>query len=141
MLCHLLRGRHRSTRRRRVRSRPVAVVTVEYTPIDFQLLFELRLAIEEERALPLPMLRVLDARGWLVRPISDECVEVQTISAEDGTPYPRASYVVGEIELTPLGERELALFKKQLDYGEMLAILAEDEEGVDADDPDDEDGE
>lgn len=118
-------------------------MTVEYTPSDFQLLFELRLALEEDRALPLPILRVLDARGWVIAPTGAARIQVETVSTCDGKPYPRASYAVGEIELTPLGKREMRLFKRQIDYGEMLATLAEDEddEGVDADDPDDEDDE
>lgn len=114
-------------------------MTVAYNRIDFQLLFELRLALEERRPLPVPLLRVLEARGWVSLPVVDARFSVEAFV--NGQPFPTASYELGAIDLTPLGVRELSLFRKQIDYEEMLALLAEDEETLDESDDSSEDGE
>lgn len=109
----------------------------DYDPTDFALLFELRLALEEEKLVPMPLLRVLQSRGWVQLPARSERLEID--AEADDELFPIASYTVGQIHLTRAGEREVALFAQGMCYEEMRESLTEeeiwlDDSGIDGED-------
>lgn len=87
----------------------------EYRREDWQLLAEIALAIHHARLVPLSLLRVMAARGWVQEPDIEDTVEVQVLALSDGVarPYPCANTRLGVPHLTLVGERELDVFRAE----------------------------
>jgi len=114
---------------------------VEYTELDWQLLFELRISLILGKPLPLPVLRVMRARGWVFIPPQDLWVHVR--AAMEGSPEETIeafSYHVAVPKLTATGVRELHLHSRHHDDDFMEDILeSEFDDGAPVDDDDDAD--
>jgi len=116
------------------------IVVHEPSPVDLQLLFELRVALMQERPLPLAMLRVMRERGWVVLPASDTWVHVRAV-LEDATEdtVDAYSYDLGAILVTRAGARELILHLHRFSDADIRACLADEMDEEEVDEAEDED--
>lgn len=115
----------------------------EYSPVDWQLLFELRISILHGKPLPLTTLRIMRERGWIVLPPHEQWVPVRAALLDDVSQetIEAYSYVLAVPVLLPVGRRELALFTRAYDEDDIKELYAEELEGeVDDADLEDEDG-
>ena len=116
---------------------------MKYGGIDFQLLFELRAASLSERLIPVALMRVFRARGWVVE--GDTRIDVQGHTGAERMPI--CDCTLTTFRLTRVGFRELISFDLLLDEVTLdedeCRILDESDRGWDDfedDYPDDEDG-
>lgn len=82
-----------------------------YTAVDFQLLFEVCVALDGQCGLPSALLRVLEARGWVL--ISPDSVRDLPRRDVDGEELPSET---GDFLLTRAGRREVDRFCDAYDY-------------------------
>ena len=114
----------------------------EYNPVDFQLLFELRVALIQGKPLPLPLLRVMRERGWVSIPPPEKWIHVRAaLEGASQETIEAYSYDLAVPIVLPVGRRELALHIRTYDDPIVEELFAEEMDGaeVDEDDAEDED--
>jgi hypothetical protein len=111
-----------------------------YDEMDWQLLFELRVSILLNKPLPLPVLRIMRARGWVSLPPPEEWVYVRAVleDAPEQT-IERYSHHVAIPRLLHVGQEELALFQRRYRDEAVEDMLAHEMDGSPVDEEDDED--
>jgi len=110
-----------------------------YSLVDFQLLFELRVALIQGKPLPLPMLRVMRERGWVFIPPPETWVHVRAALEEASQETIEAfSYDLAIPKLTWAGREELALHTRTYEDVDIVGLLEEEMDGEEVDEPDDE---
>jgi len=92
----------------------LVVVPQDYSNVDAQLLLELRMSIMQFRPLPISLIYILEARGWVCRPQPFEIIWVRA-ALEDSpeTTIESLSQELAVPRLTPCGCRELSLHARR----------------------------
>lgn len=114
-----------------------------YSAVDWQLLFELRVALLQKRPLPMTTLRIMRERGWIAIPLPEQWIPVRAALADDVSQetIEAYSYVLATPILLEVGRREMNLFSRVYDDADLEGLYAEELEGeVDDADLEDEDG-
>lgn len=116
----------------------IAVDNQEYSlsAVDWQLLFELRLALLHGKPLPLTTLRLMRARGWVDLPPKDEWVPVRAVMTGDVSQetIEAYSYTLAKPIVLPVGRREIALFTKLHPDDDIEVFYAEEMDDAEAED-------
>lgn len=109
----------------------------DYYPVDDQLLSEIRLALLQGKHLPVSLLRIATARGWVHEPKPCEIVNVRA-ALEDAPDETLESFSqsLAAPNLTRSGRKELVLHSKYYDDELIESLLGL---GSDADEDDEED--
>jgi len=116
---------------------------LEYSSVDWQLLFELRISLLHGKPLPMTTLRIMRERGWIALPLPEQWVSVRAVLSDDVSQetIEAFSYVLAVPILLPVGERELNLFTSFYADEDIEALYSEELDGeVDDVDIEDEDG-
>lgn len=82
--------------------------------VDWQLLFELSVALLHKKPLPLTTLRIMRERGWIELPPKEQWIPVRAALLDDVTQetIEAYSYTLATPIVLPVGLREVQLFNR-----------------------------